>query len=218
MTTLDQRTIRLLDDLIELGDRVKGTFRREEYSGVVAESGLHAEWVSRVCAFVERIFGRDSEYYRRINSAKMDETYSYSVGYLYHHLLAIKADIQAGALFNSVQIVEADVFDEILEQAEHLCTSGYYAPAAVVTGCVLEDALRRLAQRKGIVLSQKPKLDAVNAELAKVGTYQKLMQKRITALADIRNSAAHGQWNDFTKEDVDAMIRDVRDFLLRFFT
>jgi hypothetical protein len=218
MATLDQRTIALLNDLIALGDGVKGTFRRSEYSGVTADGGIHAEWVSRVSAFKERIFGRESEYYRRIEAGKMDETYDYSVVYLYHHLLAIKADIEAGVLFRSVQLVEADVFDELLEQAEHLCVSGYHAPAAVVAGCVLEDALRRLAQREGIGLTQKPKLDTVNADLAKAGVYQKLMQKKITALADIRNSAAHRHWSDFTKEDVEAMIRDVRDFLLKYFT
>jgi hypothetical protein len=39
----------------------------------------------------------------------------------------------------------------------------------------------------------------MNAALAKAGKYNKLMQKRITALADIRNSAAHGNFNQFTQ-------------------
>ena len=40
----------------------------------------------------------------------------------------------------------------------------------------------------------KPKLGTMNAGLAKQGVYNKLTQKRITALADIRNKAAHGEW------------------------
>ena len=53
----------------------------------------------------------------------------------------------------------------------------------------------------------------MNAALAKAGKYNKLMQKRITALADIRNSAAHGNFNQFTQQDVKNMINEVEQFL-----
>ena len=52
----------------------------------------------------------------------------------------------------------------------------------------------------------------MNTELAKKGIYNKLVQKKITALADIRNNAAHGNWNEFTKKDVHDMLLQVRDF------
>ena len=55
----------------------------------------------------------------------------------------------------------------------------------------------------------------MNADLAKAGVYNSLMQKRITALAAIRNSAAHGKPNEFTRDDVSAMIRDVERFVAR---
>ena len=70
--------------------------------------------------------------------------------------------------------------------------SGYYQPAAVIIGSVLEDGLRKLCARQEIELSPRPKLDTMNAALAKSGAYNKLTQKRVTALADIRNRAAHG--------------------------
>ena len=50
----------------------------------------------------------------------------------------------------------------------------------------------------------------MNIELAKNGIYNALWQKKITALADLRNKAAHGKWTEFTKKDVEDMIRDVR--------
>jgi hypothetical protein len=65
--------------------------------------------------------------------------------------------------------------------------------AAVIAGTVLETALRQLC------------LDRMNADLAKAGVYNSLMQKRITALAAIRNRAAHGKPNEFTRDDVSAM-------------
>lgn len=62
-------------------------------------------------------------------------------------------------------------------------------------------------------LPAKPKLDTMNAELAKQGVYNKLAQKQVTWLADIRNKAAHGEWDKFTKADVEDMLRGVRQFM-----
>jgi len=84
--------------------------------------------------------------------------------------------------------------------------AGYKAPAAVVAGVVLETSLRELSDRQGI---PHGKLDKMNADLAKANVFNKLQQKRITAIADIRNSAAHGKPNEFNESDVSDMIRDI---------
>jgi uncharacterized protein (UPF0332 family) len=110
-------------------------------------------------------------------------------------------------------LIEAEVFDDFLEQAEHLLGSSYYQPAVVVIGSVLEDGLRKLCLKHEIPLPAKPMLDTMNADLAKRGVYNKLTQKRVTALADIRNKAAHGEWDEFTKHDVEDMLRSVRQFM-----
>jgi hypothetical protein len=102
------------------------------------------------------------------------------------------------------------MFDSELEQASELIQAGYKTPAAVVAGVVLETSLRELCDQEGL---PHGKLDKMNSDLAKVGKYNKLQQKRITALADIRNSAAHGKTENFTDQDVLDMIRDVEKFI-----
>ncbi len=132
-------------------------------------------------------------------------------------LRSAKEDYEQGFLLDVRTLIEAEVFDDFLEQGAHLLDSGYFQPAAVVIGSVLEDGLRKLCARQGIELSTKPKLDTMNAALAKSGVYSKLTQKRVTALADIRNRAAHGEWDEFTHVDVETMLRDVRQFMLTHF-
>lgn len=56
----------------------------------------------------------------------------------------------------------------------------------------------------------------INDDLAKASVYNKLQQKQITALADIRNNAAHGNYDQFTREDVERMISDIERFLLNY--
>jgi hypothetical protein len=53
----------------------------------------------------------------------------------------------------------------------------------------------------------------MNAELAKTGLYNVLVQKRITTLADIRIKAAHGDSAGFKDDDVKGMISEVERFV-----
>jgi DNA-binding protein Fis len=53
----------------------------------------------------------------------------------------------------------------------------------------------------------------MNADLARASVYNKLTQKRITAIADIRNNAAHGYWDQFDQADVKDMIDWVATFV-----
>jgi hypothetical protein len=132
-------------------------------------------------------------------------------------LLAAQEDYEKDALFDVKRVIEADVFNDFLEQAEHLLSPGYHQPAAMIAGSVLEDGLRKLCLRASVALPDTPKLDWMNAQLAKQGRYNTLTQKKVTALADIRNNAAHGKWIEFTTADVQTMIRDVRDFMERHY-
>ena len=121
-------------------------------------------------------------------------------------------DFEGGYLFDARRLIEAEVFADFLDQAEELIRAGYKGPAAVVAGCVLEDALRRLCTAHGIPVPERPGLDRLNGELAKAGVYSKLVLKRITAIADIRNNAAHGRWDEFDEDDVTDMIEWIVKF------
>ena len=88
---------------------------------------------------------------------------------------------------------------------------------AVIAGSRGADLVRHRA-KVVISLPEKPKLDSMNAALAKKGIYNVLTQKKITALADIRNSAAHGKWDGFESSDVDDMLRWTNDFMQKHFS
>jgi len=152
-------------------------------------------WGTSVLSLLERVFGRESIHFEHFQAQ-----YSQYKNYLFTHLLtsaqgvllAAKTDYEKGVLFDTKQLIQAEVFDDFLEQATSLLDAGYFGPAAVLTGAVLEDGLRKLSDKHKIKLPTKPKLDTMNAYLAKAGAYNVLAQKQITAIADLRNRAAHG--------------------------
>ena len=124
--------------------------------------------------------------------------------------LAAKDDYEGGYVTSIRALIQAEVFDTQLEQARELITSGYNSAAAVVAGVVLETALRQLCIDNAIPAG---KLDKMNADLTKAGIYHLAVQKRITAIAEIRNNAAHGHPERFSAQDVEDMIPYVGRFL-----
>ncbi|WP_426175458.1 DUF4145 domain-containing protein [Pseudomonas sp. DWP2-2] len=124
--------------------------------------------------------------------------------------LAAKEDYEGGYLNSVRNLVQAEVFSSELEQAEELLKSGYATAAAVIAGVVLETTLRDLCSTHEL---EHGSLNKMNDDLAKIGAYNASQKKRITALAAIRNSAAHGKPEEFTAADVRGMIDDVERFL-----
>ena len=55
----------------------------------------------------------------------------------------------------------------------------------------------------------------MNSDLAKAGIYGKLDQKSVISWLDLRNKAAHGKYEGYTREQVYVMLQGVRDFIAR---
>ncbi|MDO8431871.1 MAG: HEPN domain-containing protein [Candidatus Binatus sp.] len=160
--------------------------------------------------------GTQSDHFKALLSIATED-HSGEKSYLFPQckgiLEAARDDFQRNLLMDLKALVEAEVLGDVLEQAETLFSHGYLNPAASLAGAVLEDGLRRLCEQKGITNPSSTKIDSLNSELAKARVYEKLIQKRITAIADIRNNADHGHFDKFKKEDVDDMLKWVRRFL-----
>jgi uncharacterized protein (UPF0332 family) len=218
---IDQKVIDRLQQLIEQIIEIKAKSINREH-GTHYDREKTFSFGTKSLNLLEKVFGIESVHYKKFNQ----EFSLFSQGQVNLHkhingmsgiLTAAKDDYENGYLFNTRILIEAEVFDEFLEQAEELFRKNYYQAAAVIAGCVLEDGLRKLCARNSISPSPKATIEPMNVELAKAGIYNKLIQKKITALADLRNKAAHGEWTEFTEKDVENMIRDVRSFMEDYF-
>lgn len=105
--------------------------------------------------------------------------------------------------------------DDPLTGARRLLAEGLKDPAALMVGVALETHLRALCQKAGISIDQggkRKKAEQMNADLAGAGSYSTGVQKAVTAWLDLRNDAAHGLFANFTREQVQALVRDVSSF------
>jgi hypothetical protein len=163
--------------------------------------------VSLLRSAIERYTPADSAYRLQVKEltkgrlAALPHTAENLIGVL----KALKSDYEAGRLNTIEQLIHADVSGDFLQQAETLAKTGYTAAAMVVAGSTLEQHLRLLAEAANITIysgGKWKKADVVNADLVKNGVYGKQQQKTVTSLLGLRNSAAHGNTDDYSAEEV----------------
>jgi hypothetical protein len=170
-------------------------------------------------AAIERLSPPDSPYRAQCWATLQEgNAEAYKLDRLMGVVEALRDDYKAGALAPIQSLVRAEVFDDFLDMAGHLLDEGYKDPAAVLIGGVLEQHLRRLCLKAAVAIEKDGaprKVDALNADLAGKGSYGKLDQKSVTSWLDLRNKAAHGEYDAYTAEQVRIMVMGVRDFIGR---
>ena len=222
---MSQKILKRYEQLITESSSIKALSKKEhsQYGGSYDTLGSegdaqYLEWQVKVKNLLLLSCGENSIHYKDFIQAGEVQSYDTNprvIKRLTPILMAAYDDFKNGFLNSFKQIVQAEVFDSELEQARSLLNSGYKNSSAVIAGVVLETAIKELCVNNGIELEKK-KLTRLNEDLAKAGVYNALQQKLITAMADIRNNAAHGDYDQFTKEDVIRMIEDIERFLLTY--
>jgi hypothetical protein len=131
-------------------------------------------------------------------------------------LRRLYSDIENGYLQKTVNIISAEVFKDFLEMGDHLLVQGYKDPAASLTGAILEDGLRRIANNNGITVTARDDLTSLRDKCVGKKIFNNLVRQQITTWTTLRNSADHGKFGEYTEQQVDSMISDVRSFLAAY--
>jgi hypothetical protein len=220
---IEEKLLLRINDLIKLADSVSNSARTHGSSIQMTsvDTELFSQFRNASLSFIVNLFGNEHPYYKDFN-AKCARTYPSETKIGKGILAAIKSEIEQGWVNSLKNLISAEIFTDFIEMAEHLLTENYKDAAAVMIGSVLEEQLRQLCLKNGIPITvdkngkQLPKkADLLNAELTKADVYNKLDQKNVTALLDLRNKAAHGNYSEYTQEQVELMLQSVMNFISR---
>jgi hypothetical protein len=139
--------------------------------------------------------------------------------YLPHSALkTIRYAMDEGLLVRYEDLVVAETFADLSQQASYLLSQGYFLAAGVIFRSILEERLRKMCARHGCTSNRaSPTINDYNTALytAQPPVYDKGMMQHITALASVGNDAAHNN-PALKKEDVERLQRGLTDFLARF--
>jgi hypothetical protein len=177
--------------------------------------------VTRFQAAIARLTAPSSTYAKSVdrlyNMMKIDQDCRPELAGI---VTALRDDIQAGWLESVIELAHADTYEGYLEMAEGLASQGYKDAAAVIAGTSLEVHLKTLASKYGVDISTSgggpKKADTLNSDLRKADVYNALEQKSVTTWLGIRNSAAHGHYDEYDMNRVVELIKGVRDFAIRY--
>lgn len=215
--------IKQLDEILTEFDRIKTKAKYDDLSGNTTTEEITTV-ITKSKAAIVRIVGDKSEYYKD-TEATLKLTYlteGKKLRRIIGTISALKSDLQNDYLKSFSDIIQSEVFSDYLEMAEHLLNEGYKDPAAVLIGSTLEVHLRELCVSNTINIENTnskgnlvpKKADLMNSDLAKANVYSSAYQKQIIAWLGIRNSAAHGKYSEYSKEEISLMLQGIRQFIL----
>ena len=123
-------------------------------------------------------------------------------------LKSMKETIDNGYLLRFEDIIFAETFQNLIDQAEYLFKQGYILAAGVLCRAVLEEKLRNLCRSHIVLPTQnQPTIHVYNTELYKSKFYDKIEFKNVDLLASIGNNAAHNK--PITREEIKKLLTGV---------
>ncbi len=211
------KTIRCL---IEEGQQVASTKFDAGRGGVQYHGGrptgvdprAFAKWQAG-CNNLMRLLGDLSAPWKNVFSGNNSHAYT---TIMLGTLEAIEQVVNDGLLISIEDMVRADSFSSLLEQADFLDRQGYFLAAGVLGRAVLEEHLRKWASSLPAPIPKShPTINDFKDALYKDKKITNAVMQHIGAMAAVGNDAAHNK-PELTKDSVSGMLRDVREFIGKY--
>ena len=128
-------------------------------------------------------------------------------------LKALRDELEQGLLGDIENLAREEVFTDLLERARYYLETGDKDSATFLGGAVLEDNLRKIAQKHNIPVKDSDDISSLNTKLADAEVYPRSTQKQIQAWKAVRDPASHGKFGKYTANNVKYMLDGVQNFL-----
>jgi hypothetical protein len=239
---LKSKYVQRFDELIAEGEKIHKDIRTtsKTYRNVFNSYGDNKEvtthhidwqrfvkWRTNVSTLLCNVIPKANVHYEAISEFPKLSNKKDRLEYGISLLKAVKEDFENGMLESIADQLECANLAEYMTQAEHLLGEGIpgkfdHIPAAVLAGAVLEKTLRGLCQNCSPPIpvfdnkNNPRRLNSLIDELKKSNVFNELMAKQLRAWSDIRNNAAHGDFDKFKRCDVDLMLAGINSFLVNY--
>ena len=211
----NDQVIAIIDRLIKEGHTIpiRGGGGYEPLEPEQFERERFGRWATQIRFLIDSM-GHSAGHLARLDP----DAFNYDVcnwGRLAGVLHGLKAAIKADLLLKIEDLVMAEAFASLLEQAEYLLSRNHSLAAGVLGRAVLEKHLRKLCDRHGGIPAGRPTINDLNQALYQGKHLDKLAMQGITAMAAAGNHCAHNEQPPLPRAEVERFLRDVREFLGR---
>lgn len=222
MNSTQKRYVERLQELINESEDIESLVKKASSSNpnvavfglsyIEDDAALNA-WLIKTKNIIDIIFGNTSIQFKRLEELTQNyNSFGLSqIRSIKGVLIGSLDDLNNGFLIGKEFLIAGEIFDSVLEEAKELLKTEHKDPAAMLGRVVLEDALKRLARQEGI--NDTLKASQINIELKKAGRYNLSQERLIQAWLDIGNYAAHGKFDQYSKEQVKDQIESIERFI-----
>jgi hypothetical protein len=181
------------------------------------------EWRTSCIAVLDQVVPGTSLLRKTIDNLHALGNEPANIEFMIGFLRSVRKELEAGSLDSLAMAIEAEVLSDYLEQASAVLAGARDEPnhiaAAVIAGASLERCLRALCHAlsppeptindKGAYLGMTALIDSLKKRTA----FNELQAKQLRAWAALRNAAAHGNFAEFDREQVESMVAGVLRFV-----
>lgn len=213
-----------LDQVLDLYQTIDRSSKYSDFSDVHFSD--YGRFRASAIAVINRVAGPGSTYAKEVDVLPMHRDHGFNnsnIPVIAGVVQALRDDVARNFLESARELIHGELFGDFLEMADFLANEGYKDAAAIMGGGVLETHIHQLCIKHSIVLEdtvrgqvQTKRADRLNDELSSVNAYSKLDQKNVKAWLDLRNKAAHAEYNQYTIEQVSLLLQSIRNFISRY--
>lgn len=214
-----KRMVERLSVLISEGYAVMTMLAQAHESRVTSQiEGMYVAWQLGSQSFFATVFSPGNVYreaFERIPAecSQHDQYLMSEVEKGLGILRAAQGEISYGAMPGIEALISGEIFEDFLSMAEHLFDQKYFAVVPSLVGAVLEDGLRKIAEKRGLTVKQDDNIAGLSTKLLDAKVYSSLVRKKIDVWNKIRNNADHGNFDENSEQDIGMMLEGVRGFL-----
>ena len=239
---LQEKYLQRFDGLITEGERIQKAIQKipGEYDPNYTDSHGHTrptryivdadsfiQWRTSCTSLVDQVLPKEQIHRKTLEGFWQADVSKAAVEGMTSIMRGLRDDFAQGILGNLARQVEAEIAGDYMGQAEQLLQEGTrgkfdHVPAAVLAGAVMEKTLRLLCEKQNPPISVfkpngEPKtMNPMIDDLKIAGLFVETKAKQLRGWAGIRNDAAHGDFDKFTRADVELMLKGIENFLAEF--
>jgi hypothetical protein len=214
---MDKRTAILVakvDELLHRIGEVKKTWWSSNMGGGFKDTvGLEAMYTEAI-SLLAGIYGRSDPHYQRVIHF-YNERHLHALEQTEGLLRGTKANLESGLLDDLRSRILVDIQFDFLETSQLLLEEGQKDPAAVLACIVLEDSLKRLAQKANLKDALDKEMSVTAGLLFNAGVIEKSTNQSIQSFKNLRNAALHAQWDQVSGESVALLLAFLPVFIER---
>ncbi|MCK4558640.1 MAG: hypothetical protein KAV45_02580 [Calditrichia bacterium] len=209
------KLIQSIEELLGKFDSVESSWHKNTMDGWFQDTVGYETLTTGILNLTKHIYGYGHPNFQRIINS-LNDVSLHSLKQMKGVLIGTKFDIEKGYLDSLESKIIIEIQTNFLSTAAEFAENGSKDQAAILACTVLEDSLKRLAQKNNLTDLLSKEMRVVADGLFEKNIIEKSTLSSILGFRNLRNAAFHAQWDEVSLESVNLLLVFLNTFIDRY--